>query len=763
MATFGKSLLRSKKREVADSRAKYAAVLEEHYHREGAPPESRSVKEKSIWETNNLENVLSAADAKESGYMAERNVRIVVGGEAHLVSDGRVKPQGDNSRDWFSVSEQLPIPTRPEWSYKMDAKALEAAEKDAFTQWRHSLRQLEESNRILLTPYEKNLEVWRQLWRVVERSDVVFEILDARNPLAFRCKSFEEYVRRHTNSAGKPKEVVLLLNKADLLSERQRIAWASYLTQRGFQFFFFSAKQSTQELLKKNVVPATKAPVPKTEDLTAPTEEAEEGSGEEDEEPDEAAMTNRKLHNEKRKKRRLRGAPVLRADPYAVLQERKKAPAEKEDQKEPTELEPTTEEQKRNERISLASPFPPHAVLSPENLIDVLATLRTSLGITGTIMAGMVGYPNVGKSSTINAIIGCKKVVVSATPGKTKHFQTLKIPNERRVALCDCPGLVFPSFAATRESMVCDGILPVDTVRDFMSAVGVVCRRIPTAVLERFYNVDLTPANDVDGSTSAAERVLNMTARQRGIVTDHGKPNASIVAKDLLKRYVDGALVYVQPPPDYTGTLPEDVRTALTQYTSPPAVEPAKPENGEGEKAVADEANPKQQQKAPEKADNGEEEEDEEEWEDISSADDARALSEGEEEVRPRKAVTRDLPQFVQRGAEVSTSEGLTPAEAFNCESNMNFVLSNPKTKRKGKKRLNHQYEPDPTIRINAEGEKEVVIDSDDAIVTVEAPGAQAKPKEKRLSKRRMRQMEKQGVVPTLGKRKVLVPSQPPQ
>ena len=34
-----------------------------------------------------------------------------------------------------------------------------------------------------------------------------------------------------------------------------------------------------------------------------------------------------------------------------------------------------------------------------------------------------VGYPNVGKSSTINAILKMKKVPVSTTPGRTKHFQ----------------------------------------------------------------------------------------------------------------------------------------------------------------------------------------------------------------------------------------------------------------------------------------------------------------------------------------------------
>lgn len=41
----------------------------------------------------------------------------------------------------------------------------------------------------------------------------------------------------------------------------------------------------------------------------------------------------------------------------------------------------------------------------------------------GLTTVGLVGYPNVGKSSTINSLLQNKKVSVSATPGKTKHFQ----------------------------------------------------------------------------------------------------------------------------------------------------------------------------------------------------------------------------------------------------------------------------------------------------------------------------------------------------
>lgn len=50
------------------------------------------------------------------------------------------------------------------------------------------------------------------------------------------------------------------------------------------------------------------------------------------------------------------------------------------------------------------------------------------------LVVGMVGYPNVGKSSTINALLGAstlahgmKRVSVGSTPGKTKHFQVASV------------------------------------------------------------------------------------------------------------------------------------------------------------------------------------------------------------------------------------------------------------------------------------------------------------------------------------------------
>ncbi len=86
-----------------------------------------------------------------------------------------------------------------------------------------------------MTPFEKNLEFWRQLWRVIEKrfhfsnfysilntpfSDIIVQIVDARNPLLFRCEDLESYVRE--SSPDNRKLNVIMVNKADLLTDEQR-------------------------------------------------------------------------------------------------------------------------------------------------------------------------------------------------------------------------------------------------------------------------------------------------------------------------------------------------------------------------------------------------------------------------------------------------------------------------------------------------------------------------------------------------------------
>jgi large subunit GTPase 1 len=102
-------------------------------------------------------------------------------------------------------------------------------------------------------------------------------------------------------------------------------------------------------------------------------------------------------------------------------------------------------------------------------------------------MVGMIGYPNVGKSSVINVLCSRKRVGVASMPGKTKHFQTLNILST--ICLCDCPGLVFPSFANSKAEMMCCGVLPIDTMKDYISPISLIVNRVPREALEATYKI----------------------------------------------------------------------------------------------------------------------------------------------------------------------------------------------------------------------------------------------------------------------------------
>lgn len=68
----------------------------------------------------------------------------------------------------------LTIPRRPAWTRDMTGHEVHQLENGAFLEWRRDIASIEQNNvNLAITPFEKNVDIWRQLWRVIEKSDLL--------------------------------------------------------------------------------------------------------------------------------------------------------------------------------------------------------------------------------------------------------------------------------------------------------------------------------------------------------------------------------------------------------------------------------------------------------------------------------------------------------------------------------------------------------------------------------------------------------------
>lgn len=518
----------------------------------------------SVTHEGDLEDFLNTAEMADADFTAERRSNIQV---ISTPNDSRTRhnPYLLTSQQEAQVlqshrqnRDRLRVPRRPPWDAHTTPAQLERREKDSFLEWRRGLAELQDGIGLVLTPFERNIEVWRQLWRVVERSQLLVQIVDARNPLRFRCEDLERYVASiPANPADMaavaddpsfrgPRKTLLLINKADLLTEDQRRAWANYFTELGVTFAFFSAADEAAKQLAKAQRDAQFAAAKEDEEHAKHEAEADDAADDAPSAADDAADA--PVQARTPDVGDAAGAATDGADATAD------APHVPDADEDPAHAAPVGS-------LSLADRDPAR-ILNVLELEDLFVEVAPDLslfardasaedpGVPEKLTVGLVGYPNVGKSSTINALLGEKKVSVSATPGKTKHFQTIHL--SPTTILCDCPGLVFPQFTTTPADLVCDGILPIDQMREYTGPAELVAQRIPKDIIEAVYNIHIPTVSEDEGGTGVPSglEVLSAYAVARGFVRQgQGNPDESRAARYVLKDYNNARLLFAHPPP----------------------------------------------------------------------------------------------------------------------------------------------------------------------------------------------------------------------
>ncbi|WAR31355.1 GNL1-like protein [Mya arenaria] len=269
------------------------------------------------------------------------------------------------------IGTSIEIPKRPPWKYGTPKRQLEANEERYFREYIERI--FEEHSQDSLSYFEVNLETWRQLWRVLEMSDVFLIITDIRHPMMHFPPALYKHITHDLN-----KSAIVVFNKVDLAPPSLVVAWQH----------FFKQRFPLVEVVCFSSFPKNK------EDLQSMTTEI----GKID-----LSSWEKKIHL---------------------------------DQTEASGIDDDTDESDQSD--------------APDEVEPELAYQPRDKYKDGVLTIGCVGYPNVGKSSIINGLMG-KKVVtwaqkrgfVTAKAARLDAYRSanhlLRIALEGRICLCFYP------------------------------------------------------------------------------------------------------------------------------------------------------------------------------------------------------------------------------------------------------------------------------------------------------------------------------------
>ncbi|CAD7965683.1 unnamed protein product [Amoebophrya sp. A25] len=278
--------------------------------------------------------------------------------------------------------------------------------------------------------------IWRELYKVVDSSDVIIQVLDARDPIGTRCLHLEKNIQK--NHPGK--HVVLLLNKCDLIPNWATRRWC--------------------EILRKE-------------------------------------------------------RPTLAF------------------------------------HASVTNPFGKSA------LIQLLRQFAKLMKDKKQIQVGLIGYPNVGKSSVINTLK--KKDVCKAAPipGETKVWQYIALT--KKIYAIDCPGIVPLTAAdfAQDTAKVLKGVVRAEKLEAPSAYIDEVVTRVKHKYLRAKYNLPES-MTWTDG-----EDFLTQLATKMGKLRKGGEPDLEITARIVLYDWQRGRIPYFVPPPDASGNIRDVVEDEI--------------------------------------------------------------------------------------------------------------------------------------------------------------------------------------------------------
>ncbi|MCO5585192.1 hypothetical protein L7F22_039124 [Adiantum nelumboides] len=316
----------------------------------------------------------------------------------------------------------------------------------------------------------------RDVKQVIENSDVILQVLDARDPLGSRSKQTEQMALAHG------KRVVLVLNKVDLIPLTNMQSWLKYLRN---DFPTLAFKASTQQ--QRGNLKQGRGSVDVGNSIHANGKNAGESS-------------NEKLSH---------GSEAIGANALLQL------------------------------------------------LKNYARTTAKGSNLKQQINVGVVGPPNVGKSSLINSLLRTRACAVASTPGWTKVVQGVML--EKGIRLLDCPGVVLGGAGFEQMADVANGdgtvtkdevawsvlrnTVKVELIDDPIAPIQAMLGRVDAEQLSTLYNIE-GGFNEGD-----AHDFLLRVALMRGKLGKGGIPDLEGAARIVLHDWNVGKISFYSTPP----------------------------------------------------------------------------------------------------------------------------------------------------------------------------------------------------------------------
>ncbi|KAL4076583.1 P-loop containing nucleoside triphosphate hydrolase protein [Scleroderma yunnanense] len=291
----------------------------------------------------------------------------------------------------------------------------------------------------------------RELHKVIDESDIVILVLDARDPEGCRSRLVEEEVRRRESEG---KKLIFVLNKIDLVPRENAQLWLRHL------------RHSTPTLPFRSVT--------------------------------------------------------------------------------------------SNQRSNLSSSTAP----------SLLRLIKAFKPTSQSATVGVVGFPNVGKSSLINSLKRSKVCAVAAQAGHTKELQTVQL--ERGIKIIDSPGVVFDddylehsSGQRQKGSILLRNVIKAEDVEDPIVIVEEILARTEHEMLRKIYNLP---------EFSSALEFLTMFALSSGRLLKGGTPDILSAARQILMDWNHQKIPYFSIPPTvHPSSIPSTVVSAGDEHITPGA------------------------------------------------------------------------------------------------------------------------------------------------------------------------------------------------